>query len=334
MNRNFILYLTLMVSFIGALGFSFYFYMKANYYDYQISEATSTYSSLPNYHFVLISEEVDHEYWRLVEEGAKEAEAVYDVYVEYKGPRNSNPEEQVRLLDMAIAAKVDGIIVQALNDEMFTPLINKAVENGIPVITIDTDVPNSSRMTYIGTDNYQSGQIAGQALIEDTNGEAVVGIIANSFSSIHQQLRIQGFKDAVENIEGIQIVAIEESNNSRVRAAEKADKILGEHEEITAFFGTSALDGLGISTSMKALQRQDDIYILAFDSLKETLDLLEQGKVDAVVAQEPFQMGYQSVERMLAIITGQQVQNVYHTNTSIIRKSDLRDWQTKVGVNP
>ncbi|MCD8508864.1 MAG: sugar-binding protein [Bacillus sp. (in: Bacteria)] len=334
MNRKTILYTILMASFIGALGFSFYFYMQASEYESRISQASHTATSLPNYHFVLISEEVDHEYWRLVEAGAKEAATENDVYVEYKGPRNSNPEEQVKLLDMAIATKVDGIIVQALNDEMFTPLINKAVNNGIPVITIDTDVPTSSRLTYIGTDNYQSGHIAGQALIEDTNGEAVVGIITNSFTSVHQQLRVQGFKDAVEDVEGIKIVAIEESNNSRVRAAEKADQLLGEYEEITAFFGTSALDGLGISTSIDAANRQDDIYILAFDTLNETLDLLDQGKINAIVAQEPFQMGYLSVKRMLAILNNQSYQNVYHTNTSIVRQNNLEEYRREVGRTP
>ncbi len=305
-----------------AFGFSLYFYQQSQIDDEKIMAAMTSEDDVPNYHFALIGEEMNHEYWRLVGQGAKTAEANHDVYVEYGGPERSNPDEQLKLLDMAIKSKVDGIIVQALN-EQFTPLINQAVKKGIPVITIDTDASESMRDVYIGTDNYLAGQLAGKALAEDTKGEATVGIISGSFDNALHQLRVKGFTDIVEQFEGINIVAIEESDISRVDAEEKAYRMLNEHTNITAFYGTSSYNGVGIVAAAKSLKKENEMYVITFDAIDENILLLENGDINAIVEQQPFEMGYRGVEKMLTIIENKPFQDLYHTDLSIIRKSDL-----------
>ncbi|MEH7383817.1 sugar-binding protein [Bacillus sp. JJ1521] len=297
------------------------------YYAYQIfhfgNQAETATSEAPRYHFVLIPEELDNDYWRLVENGAKEAAKDLNVVLEYIGPIQANTEEHIKTLEMATASRVDGILTQGLQEEQFTPLINQIVEKGIPVITVDTDAATSKRSSYVGTDNYYSGFIAGQALIEDTGGKANVAIITGNFDASHQQLRVQGFKDATQHAEGINIITIEESNITRVRAAEAANKILKEHPEVTAFYGTSALDGIGIAQVVEHYQKQDQIYILAFDTIEDTIHYMKKGTIDATVMQEPYKMGYQSVQMMIDLIEGQGVPNMVHTETRIIRASDL-----------
>ncbi|GAE29414.1 sugar-binding protein [Halalkalibacter hemicellulosilyticus] len=330
MNRKPIHYYVLLSLLIVAIGFSFYYYQQVQTYEHRIDDEIAPDSSLPTYHFVLIGEEMNHDYWRLVGEGAKQTEERYDVFVEYKGPSRSNPEEQLKLLDMAIKSKVDGMIVQALN-ESFTPLINQAVNEGIPVMTIDTDSPESLRAAYIGTDNYVAGQLAGEALIEDTNGQATVGIITGSFDNTHHQLRVQGFKDTIEKVDGIDIVAVEESNITRVEAEEKAYTMLSEHDEITAMIGTSSWDGIGIVAAAQTLQKQESLYVMTFDPLEENIQLLETGELDAIVEQQPLEMGYRSIEMMLDLIQGDVVDEIYHTNASIIRRSNIDSWKREKG---
>ncbi|MEH7222261.1 sugar-binding protein [Bacillus sp. JJ1566] len=297
------------------------------YYAYQIfhfgTKAEKATTNEPLYHFVLVPEELDNDYWRLVEKGAKEAAKNLNVVLEYIGPIQANTEEHIKTLEMAAASRVDGILTQGLQEDQFSPLINQIVEKGIPVITVDTDAATSKRLSYVGTDNYYSGFIAGQALVEDTGGNANVAIITGSFYASHQQLRVQGFKDAIQHAEGIQIVAIEESNITRVRAAEAANKILKEHPEVTAFYGTSALDGIGIAQVVEHYQKQDQVYILGFDTIEDTIHYMKKGTIDATVMQEPYEMGYQSVQMMIDLIEGQGVPNTVHTETRIIRAQDL-----------
>lgn len=275
------------------------------------------------YHFVLVPEELDNEYWKLVEKGAREAAKKYNVQLEYAGPKQANIEDHVKTIEMMAASKVDGIMTQGLSDEQFTPLIDRIVAKGIPVITVDTDASNSKRLAYIGTDNYYSGFLAGKELIADTKGKANVAIITGSFYANHMQQRVKGFEDAVKAEKGIHIVTIEESEISRVKAAEKANQILQDHPEVNAFFGTSALDGIEIAHVVEKYNMQNKIYIIGFDTLPETLDYIRKGTIKATVVQEPFQMGYEAVEMMIDLIKGKKVPPIVHTNTRIMRKIDL-----------
>jgi ribose transport system substrate-binding protein len=282
-----------------------------------------------NYHFVLVPEELDNDYWRLVEEGAKKAAEEHDVLLEYAGPKQANIDEHLKTIEMSMASKVDGIITQGLSDEQFTPLINRVVEK-LPVITIDTDAANSNRMAYIGTDNYYSGFLAGKALIEDTNGLAKVAIITGSFYANHQQQRVQGFRDAVKSEEGITIITVEESEISRVRAAEKAYQILSDYPEVNAFYGTSALDAIGIAQVVEKFRERDQVYIIGFDSLPETRKYITKGTIKATVVQEPFEMGYRSIIMMIDLIKGKKVPPVIHTDTVIMRKESLAEIQQAI----
>jgi len=327
-----LLYSFFLLSFLIAVAYSLYFYKQAHTFDKKMKEVLSDEVSLPTYHFAFIGEEMDHDYWRLVGAGAKKAAAENDVFVEYEGPKRSNPEEQLKLLDMAIQAKVDGIIVQALNDS-FTPLINKAVKEGIPVITIDTDAPDSLRLAYIGTDNYEAGRLAGQTLVKDTAGKAKIGIITGGVDNAYKQhqLRVQGFKEAIEKIEGIKIIAIDESNLTRVQAEEKAYKMLKKHKDITAFYGTSSLDGIGIAAAARSLNRQNDLYVISFDSLEENLDLLHKEEINAIVEQQPYEMGQKSIELMMHLVKQKSVPQMHHMNAAIIHSKDLDSMVEKMG---
>ncbi|MFK4997425.1 substrate-binding domain-containing protein [Bacillus sp. N9] len=97
------------------------------------------------------------------------------------------------MIEMAVAAKVDGILTQGLTNREFKPAIDRAVNQGIPVITFDTDLEDSKRLSYIGTDNYEAGYKVGEALIQDTKGQANVGIITGLLYSNNLVLRVQGF---------------------------------------------------------------------------------------------------------------------------------------------
>jgi ribose transport system substrate-binding protein len=306
--------------FLVSCSFSIFYGYRVVTHDSPIEKNTQV---KYNYHFVLIPEELDNEYWRVVEKGAMAAAKDYGVMLEYVGPKQANIDDHLKTIEMSAASKVDGIMTQGLSDNQFTPLINQVIASGIPVITVDTDTANSKRIAYIGTDNYYSGFMAGEALIADTKGKANVAIITGSFYANHQQQRVKGFQDAVKNDKGIHIIDVVESEISRVRAAEKAYQILQDHPEVNAFYGTSALDGIGIAQVVEKYKKQGQVYIIGFDTLPETLDYIRNGTIKATVVQEPFQMGYEAVKMMIDIINGKSVPPIVHTDTRIMRVADL-----------
>ncbi|WP_241657230.1 sugar-binding protein [Halobacillus salinus] len=292
---------------------------------------------LEGLHYVLIPQETDNDYWRLIEKGARKAEQEENITLEYNGPAKSDMADHIEWIEKAIASRVDGIITQGLQDELFRPVINKAIDKGIPVITIDTDAPSSERSAYVGTDNYEAGFLAGEALIEDTNGQAKVGIITGSFDAENMQLRVQGFNDALKKAPGIEVLDTKSSDIKRIQAAQKTNQMMAEHPEINAFFGTSALDSFGIVSTLQQRGWQDDFYIIGFDTLPETIDLIEEGKVDATVVQHPFEMGYESVKKLKELSQNKPVGAINHTTTSILRKQDLtnqKPFYPEIGEGP
>lgn len=318
--RN-VIYIILVTLLMVSLACSVYFIMKTLQYTSAVDTKTAT--DQPAYHFVLISEEAGNPYWDEVKAGAKKAGTAFDAAVEFKGPAQSDKELHAKAVEAAIAAKVDGIIVQGLDKQLLKPVINQAIQQGIPVITVDGDVPKSRRIAYVGTDNFQAGFQAGQTLIKATNGSAQVGIITGGRASSSQKQRIKGFRAALEKQSGMTIIAIESSHISRIQAAERAYQIFKEHPDVTALFGTSALDGQGIAAVVGLLDKTNQVSILAFDALQGTLNLINKGSIDATIAQQPYQMGYKSVNLMVDVINGRQVPEINHTKTKVIRAQDL-----------
>lgn len=311
------------------LGLAVYLFMKAFQYDFSAIRKTDF--DKPDIHLLLISQKLDSPYWRLIEQGARKAAEERGVALEYSGPVQPDIKEHIKIIEMAIASGVDGILTQGLNDREFTPVINYAMEMNIPVISVDTDAPNSNRLVYVGTDNYFAGYRVGKALIKESGGHANVGIITGSFAADNQASRVEGFQDAVKDEPGIRILDVEESNLSRSQAAEKAYQIMEKYPVVDTFYGTSSLDGLGISQALDYIDKKPDegksgnkrIKIYAFDDLPETLDLIEQGIIDATVVQKPFMMGEESVKLMLDHLNGKKIVTTYNTDATVVGKADL-----------
>ncbi|CQR45946.1 D-allose-binding periplasmic protein precursor [Paraliobacillus sp. PM-2] len=276
-----------------------------------------------DYHFVLITEEVGNDYWRLIESGAREQALANNVYLEYIGPEQADLKERLNTFDRMIAANVDGIFIQGLPGNRFTYLVEKAKDQSIPVATIDADAPESARNFYVGTDNYQAGYLAGKTLIKHTSGTINIGIIVGSMESLNQQLRLKGLKEAIASVKRIKIISIDESTISEIGAAQATYALLKNNPEINALFGLSALDGIGIVQGVEEMNPSNYPFIVAFDTLPETISLIEKDKIFATVVQYPNQMGRQAIELMLNLKNNQAVDAFNYTNTGVLLKSDI-----------
>ncbi|SFS81581.1 sugar-binding protein [Paenibacillus sp. 453mf] len=302
-------------------------FMKALHYESGMSSITHSHN--PEIHLVLISQELDNPYWRLIEHGARSAAEKNHATLEYIGPVEASVSEQIRLIEMAVAAKIDGILTQGLDEEQFVSIVDQAIELGIPVITIDSDAPDSRRLAYVGTDNYAAGFMAGKALIQDTGGNANVGIVTGSFHAANLKERVRGFLDAVKREDGIRILDMKESNIDRIGSASAAYTMSREHEALDTFVGTSALDAMGIAQMLNDRSQDShasehkDIRVFGFDDLPETIELIDKGIVSASIVQKPYQMGAEGVELMLDYLGGKRIVSVYNTDARIIRKEDL-----------
>lgn len=279
------------------------------------------------YHIVLIEQERYHPYWEMVERGAQQAAEEYEIDIEFVGAVRNNMEEQLNLLEKAIAARVDAIIVQGLNEEKFTPLIDKAVARGIPVVTIDTDAPDSKRLAYVGTDNVAAGESLGRLVVERAGESGKIGVIIGSEIAESQLQRLDGLKQVIGQHSGLEIVAVRSSNISHMEAIQQASEMLREHPEISIMVGTSATDALGMLQAAKSLRR-DELIIIGFDNQKETLAAIRRGEIQATVAQQPFSMGRTAVKLLYDHFQGEQLLPAYYTEVKVLDRSNVQEGES------
>ncbi|WP_055107956.1 sugar-binding protein [Paenibacillus ihumii] len=279
------------------------------------------------YHIVLIEQERYHPYWEMVEKGAQQAAEEYGIDIEFVGAVRNNMEEQLNLLEKAIAARVDAIIVQGLNEEKFTPLIDKAVARGIPVVTIDTDAPDSKRLAYVGTDNVAAGESLGRLVVERAGESGKIGVIIGSEIAESQLQRLGGLKQVIGQHSGLEIVAVRSSNISHMEAIQQASEMLREHPEISIMVGTSATDALGMLQAAKSLRR-DELIIIGFDNQKETLAAIRRGEIQATVAQQPFSMGRTAVKLLNDHFQGEQLLPAYYTEVKVLDISNVQEGES------
>lgn len=296
----------------------FYFGYKTFYIEPEHTEATEY-----TYHFALVGEEDNNDYWNLIKKGAQDAAKENDIYLDYIAPRKADNNEALTLLDRMISAKVDGIITHGIPGQKFVDLVHKGNERGIPIITIDMDVEASERKTYIGSDNYKAGQQLGQSIISNTTGKQFIGVVTGRLDSISQQERVEGLKQVIDINDDVELVTVEESNITETGAARATYKVLKEHPEITVMVGTSALDGIGIVEGLKEIAPTKNVLIVAFDNLPQTLHWIKEDRIDVTIAQHPEEMGYKSVKTMRKLKNNDLSINKQYIDTIIIKKEDL-----------
>lgn len=273
--------------------------------------------------FILVCPMVDNEYWQLCYEGIKRADEELGICTDIIGSQSSEDftAEIVESMREAIDKKPDGIMVYA-GINALEPLINEATESGIPVLAIDSDAPNSSRVAYVGTDAYNAGFGAGEKMVSLAGESVKIGFLVSSLSAEKEMAVIEAFKDAVSDFD-YEIVDIEETNADPDIAEEKAREMLSEHPEITAMFNTGGYSVTGAARVKKELQR-DDLVLIGFDDVEENLKFIREDIINAIIVQRVDQVGYQSVYLLNEYIEKGKLSNTsYDTGTVTVTKDNV-----------
>ncbi|HYG58885.1 MAG TPA: substrate-binding domain-containing protein [Symbiobacteriaceae bacterium] len=263
--------------------------------------------------FVIVAPQYDHPYWEQVRQGAVAMGETLNVHVDFYGPRRASVAEQAQLLGTATMAQVDGIITQGMHAPQIDQAIARAVNRGIPVITVDTDSPGL-RLAYVGSDNYKAGRLAAEDLLRRMEGPAVVGIIRGNLGPVESDERVKGFTDAVSGHPGVRIAAIESSDLTRTAAGQLALKIRQEHPDVNVFYGTTALDAVGVVQSLSSQGMEGRLLVIGWDDVGEAADLFDRGFIRSVVQQRPADMGSRAVQLLEAYLRRDlRPQSVNHT---------------------
>ena len=251
----------------------------------------------------------------------REARRIGGIEVLWRGPESTDEIRQKEILESFIAQHVDGIAISCLNGDLLTDAIDRAVDEGIPVVTWDSDAPKSKRLAFYGVNDFEGGHALGEGLARLLDGRGKVAIIT-SLGADNLQKRLEGARAALAEFPGIEVVEVFDVRDDAVRVAEVIASASQRYPDLDGWlsvggwpvFVRNALDPVDPARTK----------VVAFDTIPPAPDLLRQGKVQLLVGQKYFGWGEESVRLLKAIHDGERPQNVYHySGIDVVTRDNL-----------
>lgn len=239
--------------------------------------------------------------------------------------RELDVEKQMQIIENLIQTRVDALCITPSGSREVIPAIKKANQAGIPVLILDTRVDEQALgdgriETFIGSDNYQGGRVAGEFILDRLNGQAKVGILEGIPGHETGDARLRGFRDALKDAPGVQIVASQPANWERDQGFNVFQNMMQAHPEIDTLFACSDLMALGAMEAIAAAGRTGQIRVIGFDALAEARQAVSEGTMLASVAQFSSEMGRLAVENAVKVIAGEDIPDTIPVRIELVTK--------------
>jgi ribose transport system substrate-binding protein len=235
-------------------------------------------------------------FWDIAHAGCQQAVEEEGARVEFHVPGQSSAAQQKQIIESLIAKGCNGLAISPLSPDNIGRLLDVASEH-MPVICQDSDAPKSRRICYIGTNNIAAGRTAGEQLIRVLPGGGQVAVFAGKLDVANVRERYQGLVDALEGSR-LKIVEVFTDQADRIRAQVNVRAALAKYPELRGIVGLWNYNAPSAITVLKDSPGHE-IKVIGFDEDIETLEAIRNGTMVCSIAQDPYQIGYQSM-KMLA----------------------------------
>lgn len=203
------------------------------------------------------------------------------------------PDEAVERIENLVQKGAEGIALCLMDHPLIVEKVNDLAERNIPVITFNSDLGDSRRLTFVGQAPYKSGRMAGELMAKCCRlGEKILVCIGNSGFSGHRA-RLQGFRDRIQE-RGLlaEDIRVEETFNDYTRTYQKVTEVIEEGSELQAIYmANHSVSGCVQALRDKGLQKK--IHVISHDLTSATLRLLESAEIDFSISQNIYIQGYQ-----------------------------------------
>ena len=240
--------------------------------------------------YFLVATNVKVPYWQQASAGLFRAAAQYQVKAELVGPDTYDPKAEHEQFLAVLAKKPTGILVSVSDPAVLKADIDNAIAQGIPVVTIDSDAPDSKRLAFIGTDNYRAGVMGAKIVAAQLKGKgSVVVFTIEGQTNLNERLR--GYKDIFDAHPGIKIAETVNMQGDPRIAFDKAKELLEKKSKVDAFV---CLEAIACPEVADVLDRQKaaGVTVVAMDTDQRTLDAIQKGLITATIGQKPFSMAF------------------------------------------
>ena len=249
----------------------------------------------PTEKYFLVAANIKLPYWQTAAGGLAHAAKQLGVQAEMVGPDTYDVQGEVQAFRRAVAKKPAGILVSAADPALMAPEINAAIGLGIPVITMDSDAPQSKRLLFIGTNNREAGVMGGRVVVKELQGKGTV-VVYTMPGQGNLEERLHGYKDAFAQHEGIKIAEIVNMKGDPRIAFDRTSEIIVQGKMKPDAFVCLEAESCKEVADVLDRYKVTGKTVVAMDTNKETLNWVDKGLIVATIAQKPFTMAFYGVK--------------------------------------
>jgi len=270
-------------------------------------------------------------FWKAVQKGVNaEAKTLKDIEVIWKAPTiESDKKEQISIIEDCIKEGVSGIILSPIDKYELVAPVSHALEKKIPVLIFDSALegtPGKEFITFVGTDNKEGGNLAGQHLAKLLHGKGKVILLRYVAGQASTTEREEGFLEAIAEHKGIQVIAKDRyagsiATNAWATSMNMMDKL----KESDGVFCPNESSTTGMLQALRQTKLTGKIIFVGFDPSESLVEALKKGEIQALVAQNPILMGSSSVKTLVDYIHGKKISRKINTGVKLVTRDNIEE---------
>lgn len=278
----------------------------------------------------VIPKGTSHEFWKSVHFGAeKAAKEIGSVEIIWRGPSvESDTTSQIETVKGMIARGVDGIALAPNKKGGLVDAVQEAIDEGIPVVIFDSGLDKGPDIvSYIATDNYKGGRMAGDAMAKAVGEKGNVILLRYVAGSESTEQREKGFLDAIADYPEIKVVSSDQyAGDNTTSAKEKVDQLLQIHGvSLAGIFAVCESNGNGTLEAIRNAGLGGKVKFIGFDPSDALIEALGDGNCHGIVLQDPVQMGYQSVITLVDSLNGKTAEAFQSTGEYLALPENMNE---------
>lgn len=294
----------------------------------------SAFAADKSYTIAVIPKGTTHEFWKSIHAGAVKAEQELaskgtKVRLFWKGPlREDDRDQQIQVVENFTARKVSGIVLAPLDSQALVAPVGSAVQSGIPTVVIDSDLKSDKQISFVATDNFKGGQMAGDHLAKLLGGKGNVILLRYQVGSASTEAREAGFLDALSKHAGIKVISSDQhAGATRETAYQASQNLLNRFgKDVNGIFAANETSTIAMTKALRDLgQAGGKVKMLGFDSGTQSVLDLKNGDVQGLVVQDPLKMGYLGVMTVVQHLNGEKVEKRIDTGVTLVTQDNMNE---------
>ena len=284
-----------------------------------------------------------HEFWRSIEAGARKAEQELNgqgmkVEIIWKGPlKEDDRDQQIQVVENFTTRRVDGIVLAPLDSKALVRPVETAQKAGIPVVVIDSGLESEAYASFVATDNFKGGQMAGEFMGKLLGEKGNVMLLRYAVGSASTEKREAGFLEALKTFPEIKLISSDQyAGPTRETAYQASQNLLNRFgKEVNGIFCVNENSTIGMTKALREIGRgSGEVKMVGFDAGSQSIKDMENGDVQGLVVQDPLRMGYEGVMTMMKRLGGETVSRRIDTGVVMVTPENRGNPEVQALLHP